>query len=44
MNEELIFPGINNYKLIKEFGDSYLYMRKNLSSVENSSTDIINLL
>ena len=44
MNEELIFPGINNYKLIKEFGDSYLYMRKNLSSVENSSTDIINYI
>jgi hypothetical protein len=45
LNQELIFPGTKNYELIKEFEDSYLYKKKNLSNTQdftnNSAIDFI---
>lgn len=45
LNDELIFPGTENYELIKEFEDSYLYKKKNLSNTQdftnNSAIDFI---
>ena len=35
LNSSLIFPGINNYNILREFGDSYLYIRKNISLKDN---------
>ncbi|MDO8509455.1 MAG: hypothetical protein Q7S27_07305 [Nanoarchaeota archaeon] len=35
LNDKLIFPGISNYRLLKEFKDSYLYIRKDLNSVND---------
>ena len=34
LNDILIFPGLDNYELVKEFDDSYLYKRRDLSTIK----------
>ena len=38
INDELVFPNLENYKLAKEFDDSYVFIRKNITAIADTET------
>ena len=38
INDELVFPNLENYKLVKEFDDSYVFIRKNITAIADTET------
>lgn len=45
LDDKLIFPGIDNYEILKEFDNFYLYRRSNVKEVENyDSSNIVDFL